>query len=384
MSKLYFLLLLPCLVFAKTTICLNMIVKDEAPVIERALRSVMPLIDSWAIVDTGSTDGTQDIIKRVLKDIPGTLEEKPWVDFATNRNQALELGKDKADYLLIMDADETISFSSNFSLSNLTADLYGANLIAGGPSVYRNFIVKNSVGWKWEGIIHEKITPLSTPITIEMLNDLLIDATYTDGHRSEDPDKYLKDALMLEKVLADDPNNSDNVYFLAQSYYMAEKYEKAIEAFDRRSKMGAPQELVFFSMLMKGRLLNEIKAPFEEIEKALTTAHLLRPYRAEPLCDLAAIYQNKGDFFQAYLFAKEAAKLPFPSQDTFYVWKNYYDYFAKLIYADAAYTIGKYAEALVNYKEAQLAKSLPDALKLRVGVQVNNARTKLESQLSNQ
>ena len=36
-------------------ICLNMIVKNEAPVIERCLASVRPWVDYWVIVDTGST-----------------------------------------------------------------------------------------------------------------------------------------------------------------------------------------------------------------------------------------------------------------------------------------------------------------------------------------
>ena len=49
-------------------ICLNMIVKDESQVIERCLRSVKPFIHAWAISDTGSTDGTQDIIRRVMAD----------------------------------------------------------------------------------------------------------------------------------------------------------------------------------------------------------------------------------------------------------------------------------------------------------------------------
>ena len=52
----------------KPTICLSMIVKDEAPVIERCLRSVKPWIDHWVIVDTGSSDGTQAMIRKFMAD----------------------------------------------------------------------------------------------------------------------------------------------------------------------------------------------------------------------------------------------------------------------------------------------------------------------------
>ena len=88
------------------SICLCMIVRDEASVIERCLRSAKPFIHSWAISDTGSTDGTQDIIRRVLGDLPGELIERPWVDFAHNRNEALELAKKHGDFALIIDADD--------------------------------------------------------------------------------------------------------------------------------------------------------------------------------------------------------------------------------------------------------------------------------------
>ena len=43
-----------------------MIVKNESKVIERCLTSCLPLIDYWVISDTGSTDGTQIIIKKLL------------------------------------------------------------------------------------------------------------------------------------------------------------------------------------------------------------------------------------------------------------------------------------------------------------------------------
>ncbi len=48
---------------ARPAICLNMIVKDEAHIVQQVLDSVAPFISSWVVVDTGSADGTQDLIR---------------------------------------------------------------------------------------------------------------------------------------------------------------------------------------------------------------------------------------------------------------------------------------------------------------------------------
>src|SRR5262249_51552449 len=71
-------------------ICLNMIVKDEALVIGRCLDSVLTFIATWVVVvDTGSTDGTQDRVRDLLRSRLGALHERPWKNFGENRNEAL-------------------------------------------------------------------------------------------------------------------------------------------------------------------------------------------------------------------------------------------------------------------------------------------------------
>jgi len=46
----------------------SMIMKNEHHVILRCLESILPIIDYWCIVDTGSTDGSQQIVKDFFKE----------------------------------------------------------------------------------------------------------------------------------------------------------------------------------------------------------------------------------------------------------------------------------------------------------------------------
>lgn len=105
----------PSVAAARARICLTMIVKNEATIVERALRSVKPLVDCWSISDTGSTDGTQDIVRRVMGDLPGVLTEDAWVDFATNRNIALRNSLPFGEMAFTIDADDTIEFPASTS-----------------------------------------------------------------------------------------------------------------------------------------------------------------------------------------------------------------------------------------------------------------------------
>ena len=83
----------------RPTICLTMIVRDEAHIVHEALDSAAPHVDRWVIVDTGSTDDTPGTIQRRMAEhgIPGELHHRPWRDFGTNRTEAMRLADGQAD-----------------------------------------------------------------------------------------------------------------------------------------------------------------------------------------------------------------------------------------------------------------------------------------------
>ena len=105
-------------------ICLNMIVRNEAHVVHEVLDSVAPFIDSWVIVDTGSDDGTQDLIRSHMDGlgIPGTLHERRWRNFGHNRSEAITLARGHGDYIWVMDADDLLIGTPDFT--DLSADVY--------------------------------------------------------------------------------------------------------------------------------------------------------------------------------------------------------------------------------------------------------------------
>ena len=82
------------------TICLNMIVKNESTIIRDTLENIIihvPL-DYYVISDTGSDDNTADIIKQfslMKKGIQGEIHHDEWVNFAHNRNCALQHAQGK-------------------------------------------------------------------------------------------------------------------------------------------------------------------------------------------------------------------------------------------------------------------------------------------------
>lgn len=142
-------------VTARPTICLNMIVRNEAHIVREALDSVAPYINSWVIVDTGSDDGTQDLIRNRMADlgIPGELHERPWVNFGHNRTEALTLAQGNGDYIWAMDADDILVGTPDFS--QFSADIIWLRCGDDSCIFWRAQLFRNGIPVRWVGATHE-------------------------------------------------------------------------------------------------------------------------------------------------------------------------------------------------------------------------------------
>jgi glycosyltransferase involved in cell wall biosynthesis len=338
-------------------ICLNMIVKNEAHVIERCLRSVRPFIHSWAIADTGSSDGTQDIVRRIFADVPGELIERPWLDFAHNRNEALQLARRYGDYALLMDADDVLEYDAGFTLPALQAPAYSVEFLHEDTRYFRTLLARLDIGWYWRGVLHETlVSPDGAQAT--QLRGLRV-RERREGARSQRPpqEKYGADAEVLRRALEREPDNSRYVFYLAQSLRDAGQFAAARAAYAKRAAMGGWDEDIYYSKLQIAVLLERERAAESEVTAAYLDAYQFRPSRAESLCYLAKYCRESQRYAVALLFARVAVQLPYPS-DILFVDASVYEWRARDELAVAAYWCGE------RELSAQLCRDLLDDARL--------------------
>ncbi|WP_440108119.1 glycosyltransferase [Acidovorax sp. BL-A-41-H1] len=293
-----------------------MIVRDEAPVIARCLASVQPWIDHWVVVDTGSTDGTQDLVRQCLQGIPGELHERPWHNFAHNRNEALELARPLGDYMLFIDADEQLEAPPGFGWPSLTADGYTLTCHMNGWEYQRNALAAAHVGWRWEGVLHEYLTAQQHG-PWQRLPGPVIRVSH-DGARARNPQTYLADIELLRQAVEDAPANARNVFYLAQSFRDAGLLQDSLRWYRHRAAMGGWEEERWCAMFQAALLQERLGASPPEVREAYLAAYAARPARAEPLCELARFHRMREEYAAATLFALQAAGM-MPPEDTLFV-----------------------------------------------------------------
>ena len=342
------------------TICLNLIVKNEAPVISRCLSSVRSLIDSWVIVDTGSSDGTQEIIRDRMSDLPGELHECPWKNFAHNRSEALALARGSADYVLLIDADECLEISSGFQMPDLISDSYKIQVRYGDWSYPRRQLLRNSLPWRFEGVLHEYAV-CEQAATEGFLTGIQTVVRH-DGARGRNPATYDNDAQELEKALLQEPDNARYVFYLAQSYRDAGEYQSALQNYQRRVAMGGWREEVWYALYQIAQIKQLLGAAWPEVMESYLAAWQFQPDRAGPLFRIAIYYQSQQLYHLSHLFLSRAMQLAAPGPHRLFVERTLYEYRIALEYAVACYYVGKHEEAVATNNRLLESGMLPPEL----------------------
>jgi hypothetical protein len=316
-------------------IVLTMIVKNETAVLSRSLGSVRGLVDSWCIVDTGSTDGTQDLIRTLMVGIPGELHERPWVDFAHNRSEALELARPLGEYSLMLDADDHLELSAGCDVAalkaSLFADAYHLDVHDHGVRYVRLGLTSTAVPWRYRGVLHE-FPECGSDAHIEKVSDFYY-VRVGGGFRSQLSDKFLRDAEVLEAALlseTDELMQCRYTYYLGQSYKDANMPERAIATFERRAHMGGYRQEICVGLMSAGHLAQQLNYPFAQVLDFYLRAYDVIPNRAEPLYYAAKLCRESNRLRNAYLFASAAAQLPCPTDSLFqqldvYTWRSEFE-----------------------------------------------------------
>ncbi len=331
----------------RPTICLSMIVKNESAVIRRCLRSVRPFIDAWAVSDTGSTDDTIAVVRSELAGLPGTLLERPWVDFSTNRNEALEAARGHGcDYILIIDADEELKPQPGFTLEELNADSYTAQFEIEGTGArwHRKLLLKSGVPWAYKGVLDEYLDDKGR--VNHVLENVLV-LSYTDGARSAEglPAKFAKDVEVLKRACESDPTEPRNWFYLAQRLTGAGRIGEGLAAYRQRLALpGGWDEERFYSLYQIAQYRQELGDDWREVARCYLDAYQERPTRAEPLISLALLHQQHGETAIAEVYARAAMSMPRPN-DSLLVHESVYAWLSADTLAGIMAQRGKLTEA---------------------------------------
>lgn len=211
-------------------ISLCMIVKNEEEVLARCLESVQPLVDELIIVDTGSDDETITIARNYTD----LIYQIPWEDdFAKARNFAFS--KATGDYIMWLDADDSISpenVKRFHALKNIllqeSPDMvmcpYDTAFDGDTPlfTFYRERLVKNGAGLKWQGRVHECIAPHGKVIRSE----------FRVFHLGSEKERGRRNLHIYQKWAGEEPLGPRDQFYYGRELYYHRLYTESISVLE--------------------------------------------------------------------------------------------------------------------------------------------------------
>jgi glycosyltransferase involved in cell wall biosynthesis len=368
------------------SIGLCMIVKNEAHVVARCLDSARPLVDYVLVEDTGSTDGSQEVIRNWMREsgIPGAVFDEPWRDFARNRTVALAKLRERSDidYALVMDADDTLNLPGGFDAAafkrGLDRDFYMVGIRLGGITFWRPQILSNRSEFTYKGVLHEFVAGPRSASNSGIVSGVSIQNGH-DGARGRNPNQHREDAATLESALdteTDEFIRARYLFYLGQTWWNAGEKEKALDAFLKRAALGAFQQEVSLSLCYAAQIKDSLGYAETEVMGSYLTAYEADPVGAEPLHGAMEFCRRKSKPHQAYLIGKHAITMPAP-MGALFVASRIYDYGVLEEFSVAAYRSGHYQDCVDAIDKLLAEGKIPGEAIPRLRENARAAREKL-------
>jgi tetratricopeptide (TPR) repeat protein len=204
---------------------------NSESIIEEALLSVLPWVDACLLIDTGVTDGTLRIARKIAGD--KYLERQfTWTnDFSEARNFALQAAFEAgATWAVTLDTDERLLLNGEPIREQLARAPGGVFMVTSEDATYskeRFFRIPTHV--RWRGPTHESFA------AFEVGSATLPRMRFRELPKSAESAlaKFERDALILARYTEEHPNDPRWHYYLGESLKNLGKHDEAVAAYDQ-------------------------------------------------------------------------------------------------------------------------------------------------------
>lgn len=333
------------------SISLCMVVCDAEEVLARCLDSVYAAMDEIIIVDIGSRDNS----KRIAARYTDQVLDYAWADdFAAARNYAF--ARAKRDYILWLEADETLPPESLAALQRLKQELDpNVSLVTmpcriacnrprqAQPACPRERLIKNHAGFHWQGAVHETITPRG----LVRFSDIMIEG------QERKPEHIERNIRIFRQLLAKGGRPSaQQHYYHARELYCLELYAEAARAFEaflalpegRLEQRNDAHRLLSLCLEREGRT--------EKALSVLLFSLLEDAPQAEICCDIGRHLIESGSLRAAIFWYETAAKSKPDLQSGAVIDLDCYDFIPYLQLGLCHYLLGNFEQSRHYYQLA--------------------------------
>lgn len=322
-------------------ISLSMIVRNGAENIGNCLRSVEAAVDEINIVDTGSTDGTPDIIRTIAPQAkietwidPNRHPTEGWIsDFSTPRNRSFEMASGEA--ILWMDHDDVLeseadsdpaamlrqTIDGRMELASPKADLLEmpyhyikdqwGNVVLSLP----RFRVVRRDHFRWVWPVHEDLRPTRYVKRADLRKHPLYVDHLRVHERGNDPAR--RNLWIMERYMQAGGEMESRLWQnLAGSLSALARWQESVDAYESAiASVGSDTEAHFTSLLRQGDGYRQMQRP-ERAAESYLRAQLLYPERRQAWLKLAELCIELGQTQAALTYSDIAEAMP-PEREGF-------------------------------------------------------------------